>query len=267
MKRVRHLSEATKKTVAANQHFQCANKPGSNIESLDGYKCPLWQLSGGAHGCFDESTYEIDHIDAHSLTQDDSIGNLQALCKMCHGVKTRKFMMQNKHTRESAHHNKCAYEDKINALTKELEEIKETKNNPINTNINLPSPDIITNDIASRGTNIVNNNTIYSKKKNHQCPKCLKIFCRNDVLHNHINKNCKGFSSTKTKCNYCSQNFSNPCNLKRHNKICKLKNENDNTEQIPYNIDELLEELKIIKEENIKLKRENIKLKNQMKET
>jgi hypothetical protein len=258
MKRVRHLTEATKKTVAANQHFQCANKPGSNIESLDGYKCPLWQLSGGAHGCFDESTYEIDHIDAHSLTQDDSIGNLQALCKMCHGVKTRKFMMQNKHTREFAHHNKCTYEDKINALTKELEEIKKIINFPTKMDVSdeavllstngensaLPSVivvnndsvpnDIVVNNNGSPITNITNNNvtniTICTRKKKiRQCPSCSKIFSRNNILQNHIKNSCKGPNAKKTQCDYCSHIFSKPANLKTHiRRGCKIQKGNNN---------------------------------------
>ena len=44
-------------------------------------------------GCFDESGYEIDHIVEHSITNDDSLNNLQALCKMCHSVKTKRFMI------------------------------------------------------------------------------------------------------------------------------------------------------------------------------
>lgn len=42
-------------------------------------------------GSFDESGYEIDHIFEHTKTQDDSDANLQALCKSCHSVKTRRF--------------------------------------------------------------------------------------------------------------------------------------------------------------------------------
>lgn len=32
--------------------------------------------------------YDIDHIQRHAETQDDSLGNLQAICLNCHRIKT-----------------------------------------------------------------------------------------------------------------------------------------------------------------------------------
>ncbi len=55
------------------------------------YKCPLWNNDND--GSFDESGYEVDHIVEHCITSDDSYDNLQALCKMCHSVKTKKFLI------------------------------------------------------------------------------------------------------------------------------------------------------------------------------
>ena len=89
--KARNVSEAKKKTVAGRQFFKCANRPGLLISGLENYKCPLWQLVENNKGSFDESGYEIDHIVEHSISGNDKINNLQALCKMCHTVKTKRF--------------------------------------------------------------------------------------------------------------------------------------------------------------------------------
>ncbi len=90
----RTLSEARKKLIAARQKFRCANRPGSNLKGLDNYMCLLWKEPGEDKGIFDESLYEIDHIDEFAISGNDSDDNLQALCNSCHAYKTRKFMMQ-----------------------------------------------------------------------------------------------------------------------------------------------------------------------------
>jgi hypothetical protein len=92
----RNVSDAKKKMVAGRQNFKCANNPAVNITGLDDYKCPLWQIVGEKQGLFDEAGYDIDHIREHSISHDDKINNLQALCKMCHPVKTKRFLINNK---------------------------------------------------------------------------------------------------------------------------------------------------------------------------
>jgi len=89
----RKVTVAQKKQIAATQRFKCNNKPGSNLLGLSGYNCPLWLSSDDNTGIFDKSGYEIDHITEWSLTKDDSLENLQALCLMCHRVKTTNFTM------------------------------------------------------------------------------------------------------------------------------------------------------------------------------
>ena len=91
----RTVTESVKKTIAARQGFECANKPGSNIKGLEGYDCPLWQKKKNP-GRFDEALYHIDHKKEFCMTYDDSEGNLQALCRMCHDVKTKRFNQINK---------------------------------------------------------------------------------------------------------------------------------------------------------------------------
>ncbi len=96
----REVTQSQKKAVAGKQHHKCKNEPGANLEGLTDYKCPLWTNSETAlRGCFDESSYEIDHIVEHSVSHDDSDSNLQALCKSCHAVKTSRFMRN--HTKQT----------------------------------------------------------------------------------------------------------------------------------------------------------------------
>lgn len=95
IQQLRNVSEAKKRNVAGKQHFKCANKPGIEIKGLGGYECPLWKIKGIKQGSFDESGYDIDHIMEHSISNNDNIDNLQALCKMCHSTKTKRFLMIN----------------------------------------------------------------------------------------------------------------------------------------------------------------------------
>ena len=85
------LTESIKKEVAGAQYYRCANTPNSKLDKLEDYDCPLWE-SVKKNGSFDRSGYAIDHIIEYSLTQNNDITNLQALCPACHAVKTKKFM-------------------------------------------------------------------------------------------------------------------------------------------------------------------------------
>lgn len=91
----RRITNATRKKIAGRQSYKCANRPKSNLKGLENYKCPLWQKQED-RGSFDESGFEIDHIIEHCLTADDSDDNLQALCKSCHNVKTKRFNSESK---------------------------------------------------------------------------------------------------------------------------------------------------------------------------
>ena len=89
----RELTEARKKLIAGKQYYKCANEPDSQLKELEDYECPLWKIIGKTQGCFDQAGYEIDHIVEHCITKDDNNDNLQALCHMCHMVKTKKFLI------------------------------------------------------------------------------------------------------------------------------------------------------------------------------
>ncbi len=73
----RKVTAAVKKQVAGKQRFMCAG-------NVSGYACPL---SGNP---FDEAGYEIDHIIPLSEGGSNDTSNLQALCLMCHRVKSNR---------------------------------------------------------------------------------------------------------------------------------------------------------------------------------
>ena len=76
----RKVTAAKKKQIAGKQRFCCS----ANVE---GYKCPLDKKP------FDESGYEIDHIVELCKGGSNEDSNLQALCIMCHRVKTSRLQM------------------------------------------------------------------------------------------------------------------------------------------------------------------------------
>ena len=73
----RKVTESEKKRVAGRQRYTCA-------ASVPDYECPL----GGRP--FDEAGYEIDHIVELRNGGTNELTNLQALCPMCHRVKTSR---------------------------------------------------------------------------------------------------------------------------------------------------------------------------------
>ena len=74
---IRNVTESQKRRVAGRQRFKCA-------ESIPDYTCPL---KGEP---FDESGYEIDHIQELRDGGSNELTNLQALCISCHRVKTTR---------------------------------------------------------------------------------------------------------------------------------------------------------------------------------
>ena len=115
---MRKLKETEKKLIAANQEWKCLS-----------CKSIL------------KSTYQIDHIIPFSISQDDSINNLQALCANCHSLKTQKEsnrIVLFKKLRATVNSNLCWFcLEKIDSFenqhscTRYLKEIKpQKKNNP-----------------------------------------------------------------------------------------------------------------------------------------
>jgi len=87
----RHISSEVKEKIIKRQDNKCANFPEANLWQIGDYSCPLWKNDDGI---FDRAGYEIDHVIEFCLTKDNNIDNLQALCPMCHTVKTKMFDRQ-----------------------------------------------------------------------------------------------------------------------------------------------------------------------------
>ena len=88
-------TESQKRMVAGRQGFKCANKPEVTLKGIETYQCPLWLKSDADNrGSFDQSGFDMDHIDELSQSGNNSLENFQALCKSCHCVKTKKFLMK-----------------------------------------------------------------------------------------------------------------------------------------------------------------------------
>ena len=83
------ITQKTKKLIEERQGNKCANSLYNPAINLSNYKCLLWKYESGY---FDESGYDIDHIDEVSRTKDNELENLQALCHNCHAFKTKKFI-------------------------------------------------------------------------------------------------------------------------------------------------------------------------------
>lgn len=92
---IRKLTKAQKESVAAKQHFKCAN-------TITDYVCPLWAKSTQDAGSFGEEKYHIDHIKEIWDGGDDSDSNLQALCLSCHSVKTKRNASERRKQRKEA---------------------------------------------------------------------------------------------------------------------------------------------------------------------
>lgn len=152
----RKVTPGTKSQVATRQKFRCMNRPGSNIRGLQGYNCPLWRLydDDGIYnnGVFDESGYEIDHINEWSKTRNDNIDNLQALCCMCHRVKTKAFAMNHKSNKSDISNRS----NKIICTTKRKNNRLNNKHNKPKKIYDLRSVKIIRKIYTNKNTDVIN---------------------------------------------------------------------------------------------------------------
>ena len=83
------LTESKKKDISGRQNNKCANNSTEKYgKKILNYDCPFWR--NVSCGNFDLSGFEIDHIVRFADSNDNSEENLQALCKCCHSVKTKK---------------------------------------------------------------------------------------------------------------------------------------------------------------------------------
>lgn len=109
----RKVTTAVKKQVAGRQRFTCA----ANIPD---YKCPL------RNEPFDEAGFEIDHIKPLSEGGSNEPSNLQALCLMCHRVKSNRASIskskENTLTTDPVINDEEIYIEKYDAIAKFMDE-------------------------------------------------------------------------------------------------------------------------------------------------
>lgn len=100
MNNSRYISKKKIQIILNRQQNKCANGPDVELWRLENYICPLWRHNNGT---FDNAGYEIDHVVEHSKTHDNDIDNLQALCPMCHTVKTKDFQRESTNFQEKSY--------------------------------------------------------------------------------------------------------------------------------------------------------------------
>ena len=169
----RSLTHSQKKFVAASQHFKCNNKPGSKLKGIRDYKCPLWKDEDNK-GTFDISGYEIDHIKEWSISNDDSLDNLQALCISCHKVKTKNFMMRRKKKEEVQDH-----EDEDLPEEGEIVEVHGFR-------CKFCEKTFSSKGSLTRHQSTTKSCSGYGSKKTYQCTYCGKHFTHQFSLNRHI---------------------------------------------------------------------------------
>ena len=89
-----YISKQTEQFILLKQNNKCANRPFAPALNLHDYPCYQWKFN---YGDFNESGYIIHHINEFSLSEDNSIANIQALCPNCYAVKLKRFNKQKKH--------------------------------------------------------------------------------------------------------------------------------------------------------------------------
>jgi 5-methylcytosine-specific restriction endonuclease McrA len=88
VKNRKRLSREVRKSIVKQQGWTCANSPKSFFSKKYDYTCPLWKdkFRWGKIQRMDE--IELDHIVPLYTRGPDDIENLQALCSLCHRIKT-----------------------------------------------------------------------------------------------------------------------------------------------------------------------------------
>jgi hypothetical protein len=230
----RTLTEATKKQIAGKQRYKCANKPGANLERLGSYECLLWQhIDPTLRGIFDESGYDIDHIEEFCKSGNDSTDNLQALCKTCHIVKTKNFMKQKSKKVIKIKKDLSNDNDYMNDVCKESEPESKSESEPDSESESGSEPDLESE--SESETYIDHVNEEITKQVKHEstsfiCTKCNKEFKAQQNLDYHIFK--KACKQPLCYCKYCNRGFTIKTNMYAHIRTtCKQKQKDDNEKE------------------------------------
>jgi len=267
----RKVTESTKKIVVARQGYRCANEPGLKLKRLEDHLCHLWFTKSNFIGVFDEKGYEIDHINELSISGDNSLDNLQALCKSCHRVKTKSFMKEltdlkrkrlvekksdnktddknsNDKTEtdddnESDDENKSGDNNESN--DKNDSDVKNEFNNKNKSNDKNKSDDNNRSEDENKSDDNNRNN-----RRQYKCNRCGKIFKYNKNLKYHTDNNsCKEYES---ECKYCRKQFTSATNMYRHvRSTCNVKKEQDSKKDEIHEKDKICEKDEIHEKDKI----------------
>ena len=241
----RTLTSAQKNIIAARQRYKCANEPGSNLKLLENYVCPQWRDVDKFKGCFDEGGFEIDHITEFCINQNDHPDNLQALCKTCHSVKTKKFMiyrnMKNGVIKKDNAKNNVSDDDSDDITDDDVtddddvsddddrDDDSDDSDNDVSDD-DSDDDDVADNNNANVNTYNTNNtyNNIYINNM-YICKRCKKQFDRKSNYETHINRIFKCSPSNKItrlkmhSCPQCGKTFTRKYGMTKHLRICKKK--------------------------------------------
>ena len=240
----KYVSPKIKLQIVAKQNYKCNNKPGRTLRNLTGFDCPVWKRKDNP-GTFDEYGYEIDHIMEFSLTKNNSMENLQALCKKCHAEKTRQYMTGNE--RPSKNKSRKSNIVKNIKILKVVKSTKSARSEITENNDLIEDNDLIENNELFDECELIETielcdvNELEFKKETKQkkyanstlfiCRKCRKNFSSKASLEYHrAKKVCS--KGTRYECKYCSRNFAHQSSLSRHYKKCdKLNGEVSDDEE------------------------------------
>jgi len=223
----RDIPSIVKKSVVGKQRYKCANHSNINLKGLENYKCPLWI---GDDGSFNELGYEIDHIVEFSISHNNDINNLQALCKICHKEKTRRFLK------------KLSSDKKINE--KSVDDSYNKKDEPVKPPIKDAKEELIKDEIP-----IINDNKSKDELKKTPIKEDLvkenpikenpikeDLIKENQIKENQIKENQIKDQHyniiTMIQCVYCEKQYKKKSNYDRHiNNGCKMKKNFDSSSE------------------------------------
>ena len=86
------ISKSVKKQLFARQFngYICSNFPGSPLNKVVGFHCNSYNMFGYEFfGLTKKGMLEIEHLNPHNETGDDTINNLHLLCANCHCIKSK----------------------------------------------------------------------------------------------------------------------------------------------------------------------------------
>jgi hypothetical protein len=203
------------------------------------------------------ANFECGHVQAKHKNGETKIYNLRPICSLCNksmGTTNMEEFIEEYGLQINRKEN-IGIESNVQKNKEETKDNNQDKvmiDNIIKNNIDNLKCQVDADSPQNYLKNINENNN--------QCQNCLKIYSSKAGLHKHNTKNCNKGKKIH-KCVFCSKIFSRSDHLKRHVEgRCKKRYKLNDDIPVIIDVDMLLQELRTLKEENIKLK---IKLEQQ----